>query len=138
IETLASQRGRIEVVLDPPELGDQAAFVDRSETIRKELLVKRTLLVISVIVLLFTSSSSAPAQVTIDVSKITCDEFVKYEIADPKQIGAWISGYYHGIHGNPILDQQKVLQTANKVEEYCFKHPEALVMKAVDSFLGSQ
>jgi len=100
--------------------------------------VKRTLFVISVIVLLLTESLSASAQVTIDVSKITCDEFVKYEITDPKQIGAWISGYYHGIHSNPILDQQKVLLTANKVEEYCFKHPEALVMKAVESFLGPQ
>jgi acid stress chaperone HdeB len=111
------------------------SYPPERQTIRKESLMKRTLFVISVIV---TASSSAPAQVTIDVSKITCDEFVKYEIADPKQIGAWISGYYHGVHSNPILDEQKVLQTANKVEEYCFKHPDALVMKAVESILGPQ
>ena len=98
--------------------------------------MKRTLFVI--FVLLLTASSSAPAQVSIDVSKITCDEFVKYKIADPKLIGAWISGYYHGIHTNPILDQQKLLQTAKEVEEYCFKHPDALVMKAAESILGAQ
>jgi len=28
----------------------------------------------------------ARAQVTVDVSKITCDQLVKYEIADPKVI----------------------------------------------------
>jgi HdeA/HdeB family len=56
-----------------------------------ESLVRRILLVSSVIVLL-TASSTAPAQVTVDVSKITCDELVKYEIADPKLIAIWISG----------------------------------------------
>ncbi len=103
---------------------------------RKDSLVKKTLLVLSAISFLLTANSIAQAQVTIDVSKITCDEFVKYEIADPKQIAAWISGYNHGIHNNPIVDQQKVLQTTNKVEQYCFEHPDALVMKAVDELLG--
>jgi acid stress chaperone HdeB len=105
---------------------------------RKEAPVKRGVLAISAMVLLLSASSMAPAQVTIDVSKITCDEFLKYEIADPKQIGAWISGYYHGIHSNPILDQQKVLKTAEGVEQYCFSHPDALVMKAVEELLGTQ
>ena len=100
--------------------------------------MKRALFVISVIILLLTESSSTSAQVTIDVSKITCDEFLKYKIADPKLIGAWISGYYHGSHSNPILDQQKVLQIVDKVEEYCFKHPDALVMNAVASILAPQ
>ena len=121
-------------MLDHPLLGDEAPV----QTIRKESLVKRALFVISVIILLLTESSSTPAQVAIDVSKITCDEFLKYKIADPKLIGAWISGYDHGIHGNQILDQQKELQTANKVEEYCFKHPDALVMNAVASILAPQ
>ena len=69
-----------------------------------ESLVKRTLFIGSTVVFL-AASSMAPAQVTVDVSKITCDEFVKYEIADPKLIAIWISGYYQGIHHNPIVDK---------------------------------
>jgi len=95
----------------------------------------RTALVISAIALL-TANSMAHAQVTVDVAKITCDELLKYEIADPKQIAIWISGYYHGIHGSSILDTQEFLQDMSKVEEYCFKHPDDLVMKAVDDILG--
>ena len=76
------------------------------------------------------------AQVTVDVAKITCDELLKYQIADPKQIAIWISGYYHGLHSSSILDTQEFLQDMNKVEEYCFKHPDDLVMKAVDDILG--
>jgi len=59
---------------------------------QRESLVKRTLFIGSAVVFL-AASSMAPAQVTVDVSKITCDEFVKYDIADPRQIAAWISGY---------------------------------------------
>ena len=97
----------------------------------------KTLFVISAIALLG-ASSIAKAQVTIDVSKITCDEFVKYKIAEPKQIAIWLSGYYHGIHGSTILDTQELLQIMNKVEEYCFTHSDTLVMKAVDGTLGAR
>ena len=99
--------------------------------------MKTVVFVISAIALL-TAGSMAPAQVTIDVSKITCDEFIKYKIADPKQIAIWISGYYHRVHSNSILDTQEMLQFMNKVEEYCFKHPDALVMKTVDAISGAR
>ena len=90
--------------------------------------MKRLILAISAIVFL-AANSMASAQVTVDVSKITCDEFVKYDIADPRQIAAWISGYYHGIHNNPVVDKEQTLEGSEKVEEYCFKHPGALVME---------
>jgi len=52
---------------------------------QRESLVKRILLVSWVIVLL-NASSIAHAQVMVDVTKITCHEFVnKYEIADPNR-----------------------------------------------------
>ena len=102
-----------------------------------ESLVRRILLVSSVIVLL-TASSMAPAQVTVDVSKITCDELVKYEIADPKLIAIWISGYYQGLRKNPIVDKHQTLQSIDKLEEYCFKHPSDLVMNEVGELLGAQ
>ena len=97
----------------------------------------KKLFVISAIAVLSTSSI-AKAQVTIDVSKITCDEFVKYKIAEPKQIAIWLSGYYHGIRRSTILDTQELLQIMNKVEEYCFTHPDTLVMKAADQILGTR
>ena len=41
-------------------------------------------------------SVNARAQVVIDVSKITCDQFATYKIENPKYIVIWLSGYYHG------------------------------------------
>ena len=104
---------------------------------QRESLVKRTLFIGSAVVFL-AASSMAPAQVTVDVSKITCDEFVKYDIADPRQIAAWISGYHHGNHNNPIVDKQQTLGGIKQLEEYCFKHPDDLLMKEADHILGAQ
>ena len=86
---------------------------------------------IGLAVVFLTASSMASAQVTVDVSKITCDEFVKYDIADPRQIAAWISDYYHGLHNNPV-DKQQTLEGSEKIEGYCFKHPDALVMETLN------
>ena len=91
--------------------------------------MKRRILAISAIVFL-AANSMASAQVTVDVSKITCDEFVKYDVADPRQIAAWISGYYHGLHNNPV-DKQQTLEGSEKIEGYCFKHPDALLMETL-------
>jgi acid stress chaperone HdeB len=91
--------------------------------------VKSALFISSAIVFV-TASSMASAQVTVDVSKITCDEFVKYDIADPRQIAAWISGYYHGLHNNPV-DKQQTLEGSENIEGYCLKHPDAFVMETL-------
>ena len=104
---------------------------------QRESFMKGTLF-IGLAVVFLTASSMAPAQVTIDVSKITCDQLVKYEIADPKLIAIWISGYYHGLHKNPIVDKQQMLQSVDKLELYCFKHPNDLVMNEVGELLGAQ
>jgi acid stress chaperone HdeB len=81
--------------------------------------MKKTVFVSSALAV-FIASSTADAQVTVDVSKITCDQFVEYKIADPKQIATWINGYYHGAHGSPILDTQEMLEITSTVEEQCF------------------
>src|SRR5262245_63026093 len=39
---------------------------------------------------------AARAQVTIDVSKITCDQWIGYKLTRPENIAMWLSGYYHG------------------------------------------
>ena len=99
--------------------------------------MKKTAFVSSALAVLFASvTAHAEAQVTVDVSKITCDQFVEYKIADPKQIATWIDGYYHGAHGSSMLDAQEMLEIINTVEEHCFKHPGDLVMRSVEGLWG--
>jgi hypothetical protein len=36
------------------------------------------------------ASRSAQAQMTVDVSKINCDQFVHHKISEPRLIAAWL------------------------------------------------
>ena len=52
------------------------------------------------LILLVASASPGQAQVTVDVSKITCDQFVHSKISTPNLIAAWLSGYYNAKQNN--------------------------------------
>jgi acid stress chaperone HdeB len=78
----------------------------------------------------------ALAQVTLDVSKISCEQFVTYKVADPQHIAIWISGYYHGTRGDPILDTQGMAKNTTKLQDYCFKHSATPLAEAVKAVFG--
>jgi len=81
-------------------------------------------------------ASSAQAQVTIDVAKISCKQFTSFKVANPDQIALWISGYYNGKRGNTVIDVEKLRSNALNVKNYCYNHPDILVMEAVETVLG--
>jgi len=84
------------------------------------------------------ASSGAEAQVMLDLSKVTCDQWVKYQVANPKFIAMWLSGYFHGKRGDTMIDTQKLIADADDVERYCFKNPGALLMPSVEAIVGGQ
>jgi acid stress chaperone HdeB len=84
------------------------------------------------------ASRSAQAQVTVDVTKVNCDQFVHHKISEPRLIAAWLSGYYNAKRNNRVIDLQALKENMSKVTNYCsdeknFKVP---VMKAVEQVLG--
>jgi len=91
-------------------------------------------LLFAFVALLF--SVDAEAQVVVDVSKITCDQFATYKIANPEYIAIWLSGYYHGTRGDMKVDIQTLSADAKKVESYCLSKPEASLVQAVKTVLG--
>jgi acid stress chaperone HdeB len=84
-----------------------------------------------------TASYAAQAQVTVDLSKVTCDQWVKYQVANPKFIAMWLSGYFHGKRGDTMVDTQRLMADADAVENYCFKNPQVLLMPAVETIVGT-
>jgi acid stress chaperone HdeB len=99
----------------------------------KRVVIKLLLAVIGLAIAFV--SAPARSQVMLDVSKITCDQFAGYQITDPKNIAIWLSGYYNGKRGNTILDTQALAANVEKMEQYCFSHPDIPVMKAVEMLL---
>jgi acid stress chaperone HdeB len=84
------------------------------------------------------ASGIAQGQVTIDVTKVNCNQFVHHKISEPRLIAAWLSGYYNAKRNNRVLDLQTFEENMSKVTNFCsdeknFKVP---VMKAVERVLG--
>ena len=84
------------------------------------------------------ASPSGHAQVTVEVTKVNCDQFVHHKISEPRLIAAWLSGYYSAKRNNRVIDLQTFEENMSKVQNFCsdeknFKGP---VMKAVEQVLG--
>jgi acid stress chaperone HdeB len=75
---------------------------------------------------------SAQAQVTIDVSKITCEQFVTWSLTDPRYIVLWLHGYHNGKRDNTIVDQESLKEDAAKVRAYCTNNRTRTVMQAIE------
>jgi len=87
--------------------------------------------------LAISASDPSRAQVLLDVSKITCSQFVTYKVEDPKNIAIWISGYEHGKRGNTVLDVQRLMADADKLSKYCIQNEDTPVMRAFETILSS-
>ena len=73
------------------------------------------------------------AQVTVDVAKITCDQFTGYKVTNPQNIAIWLSGYYNGKRDNTIVETQSLIADAKKLRDYCIRNPQTPVMRAVET-----
>jgi hypothetical protein len=85
-------------------------------------------------------ASSAQAQVTIDASKITCDQYVHSKIATPNYIAAWLSGYYNAKRNSRLLDTQALQDNVSKLQNYCYeeKNFKVPVMSAIEELFGKK
>ena len=88
------------------------------------------------LVLALLTVSTAQARVTLDVSKIPCEQLLQNKVAAPRVLGAWLSGYYNGKRNN-TLDTQPVEKNCSKMMNYCRSHLNMAVMQAVESVLGA-
>ena len=98
--------------------------------------MRRCIIAVAGLGLALTASNIAQAQVMLDLTKVTCDQFIKYKVADPKLIAVWLSGYFHGKRGDTMVDTQRLNADADAVEKYCFKSPEAPLMPSVEAVIG--
>jgi acid stress chaperone HdeB len=89
------------------------------------------------LILALFSMSGAQAQVTLDISKITCEQLVQYQITNDENIAIWLYGYYNGKRGNTVVEPQKFKANANKVKRYCIMNSNVTVMQAVETVLGT-
>ena len=79
---------------------------------------------------------AARAQMTVDIAKITCKQFVISKFARPKSVAYWLSGYYNGKSSNTSIDIRGMEQNVHKLEAYCRQNYEMPVMDAAKNVLN--
>lgn len=82
--------------------------------------------------------SAAESQVSLDATKITCDQYVHAKVSTPNYIAAWISGYYSARQNKTMIDVRDLDEKVNQLQNYCyvetnFKKP---VMSVVEELFG--
>lgn len=87
----------------------------------------------ALILLVVCTAQTAHAQVTVDVSKITCEQFIVLPKAD--SIAIWLGGYYNGDRHNSVIDVNKFEENARNLRAACripdnFKRP---IMQVIES-----
>ena len=80
---------------------------------------------------------SARAQVTLDLSKVACDQWVAYKITNPQNIALWLSGYHNGKRGNTVVDTQALAAQTQRLRDFCLVNPQVPLMQAIDNLLAS-
>jgi acid stress chaperone HdeB len=76
------------------------------------------------------------AQVTIDITKITCNQFLGSKITDSRTLGVWLNGYVNGARGKTLIEPLSPGHIA--LVNYCEHHMDMLVLDAARNIFGAE
>ena len=81
--------------------------------------------------------SSIPAHaVVLDLSTMTCKQFVDGGDDTIKMVLTWMDGWYKGDSDEAIIDTDVFVENAKKFGTYCGKNPTMSIVNAAESVLG--
>jgi acid stress chaperone HdeB len=75
------------------------------------------------------------AQVTIDITKITCSEFLADQLTDSRTLAIWLNGYVNGARGKTLIDPLSAGH--NALVRYCESHMDGLVLDGARNVFGA-
>ena len=84
------------------------------------------------------SASQVRAQMTVDIAKITCRQYLFDRTFSPRapMIANWLSGYFNGQKNNTVVDLGVMAKNKDKVEDYCRMNQDVTIMEAAGNALG--
>jgi acid stress chaperone HdeB len=87
----------------------------------------------ALLIFLFTPASHA---VVIDLSMMTCQEFLASNKDEIRIIWAWLDGYYKDEHDPLIIDTNTLGDNLKKLDEYCAANPTIGLITATNKLFG--
>jgi acid stress chaperone HdeB len=81
--------------------------------------------------------AAAPAQaVVLDLSTVTCKQFVDGDKDEISMVLTWLDGWYKGDEDEAIIDTDVFVGNAKKFGTYCAANPNISVVNAAEKVLG--
>ena len=92
--------------------------------------MRKTLLCLAVAMTVAPSSSQG--QVTLDMSRITCADYVAMSPAQARIFSAWMSGWFNHKWGYTTMGLDDFARNVASVRQWCTTSPQATVMGALE------
>ena len=73
----------------------------------------------------------ARAQTIVDMSLISCDQFLKSPQERKDVLSAWMGGYFSAMKNLTTIDARYVVRNSKKVATYCRKAKNETLMSAI-------
>ena len=81
--------------------------------------------------------ASAPANAAVlDLSTMTCKQFVESGDDTIKMVLTWMDGWYKGDSDEAVIDTDVFIENAKKFGTYCGKNPTMSIVNAAEAVLG--
>jgi acid stress chaperone HdeB len=83
------------------------------------------------------SLTAAPAHaVVLDLSTMSCKQFVEGSSDEIKMVLTWMDGWYKGDSDEAIIDTDVFVENGKKFGTYCAAHPTVSIVTAAEEILG--
>jgi hypothetical protein len=74
------------------------------------------------------ASAVAHAQVSIDMSRVTCEQYLALPPAQSADFSAWMSGWFNQKNGYVFVDLNAYARNVANVKSWCASNPAQTVM----------
>ena len=99
------------------------------------IIAKKALQSAVVAIAILTASSYGPvkAQVIVEMSALTCRNYLEAPPERQNLITAWMSGYFNAARNMPTVDFGRYATNKRRVEEHCRAHRDENLMRAIET-----
>jgi len=89
--------------------------------------------VVATSILTASSYGQAKAQVIVEMSALTCRNYLEAPPERQNLITAWMSGYFNAARNMPTVDFGRYATNKRRVEEHCRAHRDENLMRAIET-----
>ena len=91
----------------------------------------RNTLIASAIVVSALTVTEARAQVVLDMTMLTCRQYLEADKGRQDLIAAWMSGYFNAARNNPVFNATLFTNNRNRVTAHCKRNRAETLMSAI-------